>query len=74
MANAQHASGAGEGGFIGVFIQRPILASVVSLLIILAGLAALAGVEVRELPDVDQPVVSIRADYPGATPESIDAE
>jgi len=59
-------------GFIGVFIQRPILASVISLLILIAGLAALNGVEVRELPDVDQPVVSIRTDYPGATPESID--
>ena len=62
------------GGFIGVFIQRPILASVISLLIIIAGLAALNGVEVRELPDVDQPVVSIRTDYPGATPETMDAE
>lgn len=64
----------GEGGFIGVFIQRPILASVISLIVILAGLAAMLGIEVRELPDVDQPVVSIRADYPGATPDSMDAE
>ncbi len=62
------------GGFIGVFIQRPILAAVLSLLILIAGVAAMNGVEVRELPDVDQPVVSIRAEYPGATPESIDAE
>lgn len=63
-----------DGGLIGVFIQRPILASVVSLIIILAGLAAMMGVEVRELPDVDRPVVSISASYPGATPESMDAE
>ena len=62
------------GGFIGIFIQRPILASVLSLLILIAGVAAMNGVEVRELPDVDQPVVSIRTNYPGATPESIDAE
>ena len=63
-----------SSGWIAAFIQRPILASVVSLLIIVSGLAALNGVEVRELPDVDQPVVSIRTAYPGANPESIDAE
>ncbi|MEO1135113.1 MAG: efflux RND transporter permease subunit [Pseudomonadota bacterium] len=63
-----------NAGFIGIFIQRPILAAVISLLIIIAGLAALNGVEVRELPDVDRPVVSVRTTYLGATPESIDAE
>jgi len=63
-----------SSGWVGAFIQRPILASVFSLLIIVAGLAALRGVEVRELPDVDRPVVSIRTSYPGANPESIDAE
>ena len=65
---------AGGHGFVAVFIRRPVLASVVSLLIVIAGLAALLGVEVRELPDVDQPVVSVRVSYPGATPESMDAE
>ncbi len=73
MQDAQNSHG-GVGGLVSVFIQRPILASVVSLLIIIAGLASLNGVEVRELPDVDQPVVSIRTSYPGATPETIDAE
>ena len=62
------------GGFIGVFIQRPILAAVISLLIVIAGLAAMLGVDVRELPDVDQPVVTIRTDYRGAAPETMDAE
>jgi HAE1 family hydrophobic/amphiphilic exporter-1 len=60
--------------FIAVFIKRPIFASVLSALIVIAGLAALLGVEVRELPEVDQPVVTVRTSYPGATPESIDAE
>ena len=63
-----------SSGFVGAFIQRPILAAVLSLLIIIAGLAALFGVEVRELPDVDRPVVSIDTRYPGATPETVDAE
>lgn len=67
--------GSGEsGGFIATLIKRPILAAVVNLIIVLAGLAALFGVEVRELPDVDNPVVTIETRYPGATPESIDAE
>ncbi|MEL7239852.1 MAG: efflux RND transporter permease subunit, partial [Planctomycetota bacterium] len=62
------------GGFIGIFIQRPILAAVLSLLIIIAGLAAMSAIEVRELPDVDRPIVSVRALYPGASPTTIDAE
>jgi len=63
-----------DGGLVAVFIRRPILAAVLNLLILIAGLAALFGVEVRELPDVDSPVVTIETRYPGATPESIDAE
>ena len=31
-------------------------------------------VEVRELPDVDRPIVSVRVNYPGASPETMDAE
>ena len=41
-------------------IRRPVLVLVVNLLIVLAGLAALVAIEVRELPDVDRPVVSLR--------------
>ena len=63
-----------SGGFIAALVKRPILATVVNLIIVLAGLAALFGVEVRELPDVDNPVVTIDTRYPGATPDSIDAE
>lgn len=55
-------------------IRRPVLVLVLNLLIALAGLAAIMGVEVRELPDVDQPVVSVRGNLPGASPETMDAE
>ena len=55
-------------------IRRPTLIVVANLLIALAGLAALFGVEVRELPDVDRPVVSVRAFFDGASPETMDAE
>src|SRR6056297_3568830 len=55
-------------------VQRPWLIAVANLLIVIAGLAALLGVEVRELPDVDRPIVSVRAQYLGASPETMDAE
>jgi hydrophobe/amphiphile efflux-1 (HAE1) family protein len=55
-------------------IRRPVLVLVISLLISLAGLAAITSVEVRELPDVDRPIVTVRAEYPGASPETMDAE
>jgi HAE1 family hydrophobic/amphiphilic exporter-1 len=55
-------------------VRRPYLIVVVNLLIIIAGAAALIGVEVREMPDIDRPVVSVIANYPGASPETLDAE
>ena len=55
-------------------IRRPVLILVFNLLLVLAGLAALLAIEVRELPDVDRPVVSVRVDFPGASPETMDAE
>ena len=55
-------------------IRRPILIFVANLLIVIAGIAAIFGIEVRELPDVDRPVVSVNANYPGASPETMDAE
>jgi multidrug efflux pump subunit AcrB len=55
-------------------IRRPILVLVLNLLILLAGIAAILAVEIRELPDVDRPIVSVHAEYPGASPETMDAE
>jgi hydrophobe/amphiphile efflux-1 (HAE1) family protein len=50
------------------------LVLVMNLLIAICGLAALMAIEVRELPDVDRPVVSVNAFLPGASPETMDAE
>lgn len=58
----------------GLSIRRPVLVLVANLLIALAGIAALMSVEVRELPDVDFPVVSVFVNFPGASPETIDTE
>jgi multidrug efflux pump len=55
-------------------IRRPVLASVVCLLIVVFGLASLQRIPVRELPNVDRPVVSVTTTYTGAAPEIIDAD
>jgi len=57
-----------------ISVRRPILAIVLNLLIVIAGVAAILGVEVRELPNIERPRVTITADYPGAAPETVDAE
>ncbi len=55
-------------------VRRPVLIAVANFLIMLAGLAAILGVEVRELPDIDRPIVTTRANLPGASPETMDNE
>ncbi|MCC5960650.1 MAG: efflux RND transporter permease subunit [Rhodobacteraceae bacterium] len=59
---------------IALFVRRPILAFVFSALIVIAGLAGLFAVEVRELPNVDRPVVTVTTQFNGAGPETIDRE
>ncbi|QJR79848.1 efflux RND transporter permease subunit [Alteromonas pelagimontana] len=55
-------------------IRRPVLIVVLNLLIVIAGFAALEGLEVRELPDVDTPTITVTAELPGGSPETVDAE
>lgn len=57
-----------------VSIKRPVFATVLSLLIVVFGLAALLGLPVREYPDIDPPVVSISTDYTGAAAEVVDTQ
>lgn len=57
-----------------VSIKRPVFATVLSLLIVVFGLAALMGLPVREYPDIDPPVVSISTDYTGAAAEVVDTQ
>jgi multidrug efflux pump len=54
-----------------ISIHRPVLAIVCSLLLVVFGGVAFAFLGVREYPAVDPPVVSVRADYPGANPSVI---
>ncbi|MBB5720564.1 hydrophobe/amphiphile efflux-1 (HAE1) family protein [Loktanella ponticola] len=63
-----------KAGFADIFVARPILGIVLNLLIIIAGLAALSSVDIREMPDVDRPVLSVRTNYDGAVATTVDSE
>jgi len=53
------------------FIDRPIFAGVLSLLMLIAGLIALRSLPISEYPEVVPPSVVVRAQYPGANPKVI---
>jgi len=54
------------------FIDRPILAAVLSLFIVLAGLAAMRNLPIAQYPEIAPPVVSVRAVYPGASAQTLE--
>ena len=58
-------------GFTDLFIHRPVLASVVSLLLMVLGLRAITSLEVRQYPKTENTVVTIRTPYPGASSELV---
>ncbi len=49
-----------------ISIKRPVLAAVASLMLVVVGIIAFARLPLRELPNIDPPVVSIDVNYPGA--------
>ncbi|PQK82291.1 multidrug efflux RND transporter permease subunit OqxB [Pantoea ananatis] len=53
------------------FIDRPIFAAVLSVLIFMTGLIAIPLLPISEYPDVVPPSVQVRAEYPGANPKAI---
>ena len=53
------------------FVDRPIFAAVLSILIFIAGLIAIPQIPISEYPDVVPPTVQVRAVYPGADPKTI---
>lgn len=55
-------------------IQKPVLATVMSLLIVFAGLISLGKLPIREYPDIDPPVVTVTTIYPGANSSVIESE
>ncbi|MDP9083471.1 MAG: efflux RND transporter permease subunit [Pseudomonadota bacterium] len=57
--------------FTDIFIRRPVLASVVSLIILVVGLRSFASLQVLAYPKTENGIVTISTSYPGADPESI---
>src|SRR5271156_344227 len=57
--------------FTDLFIRRPVLASVVSLAILVVGLRSFASLQVLAYPKTENGIVTISTAYPGADPESI---
>ncbi len=55
------------------FIDRPIFAAVISLFLVLAGLAAMRTLPIAQYPEIAPPVVTVAAFYPGASAEVLEA-
>lgn len=53
------------------FIDRPIFASVLSIVIVVVGLVALKALPIAQFPQITPPMVQIEADYPGASAEVV---
>jgi multidrug efflux pump subunit AcrB len=56
-----------------LFIRRPRLALVISFVITLAGLLALAAIPIAQFPDIVPPQVQVTATYPGASATAVEA-
>ncbi len=54
-----------------IFIDRPIFAWVLAIIVMMAGVGAILGLPIAQYPDVAPPQVSVRATYPGANAETV---
>ena len=57
-----------------ISIQRPVLATMMSLALVLFGAISLSRLPVRELPDIDPPIVNLTTVYPGANASVVETE
>ncbi|MEI2813342.1 MAG: efflux RND transporter permease subunit [Burkholderiaceae bacterium] len=55
-------------------IRRPVLATVLSLLVLLIGVVSFTRLSVREYPKIDEPVVTVSVRYPGASAEVVESQ
>ncbi len=56
-----------------VSIKRPVFAAVLSLLLVAIGVVSFTRLSLREYPDIDPPIVSIRTSYPGASANVVES-
>lgn len=57
-----------------ICVQRPVFATVLSLVILLIGAVSYSRLTVREYPKIDEPVVTVQTRYPGASSEIIESQ
>src|SRR3954465_2309816 len=56
----------------GIFIDRPIFAWVIAIVIMLGGIGGILSLPIEQYPDIAPPSVNIRASYPGASAETVE--
>lgn len=56
------------------FVRRPVFSTVMSLIIVLIGVVSYSRLTVREYPNIDEPVVSVKTSYLGASTEIIETQ
>ena len=56
---------------IKTFIDRPVLSSVISIVIVLGGLIGLAALPIERYPNIAPPTISVSASYTGASAETV---
>jgi multidrug efflux pump len=59
------------GGFTDIFIHRPVLALVVSALLIVVGLQAATDLQIREFPEIERGIIRVSTVYPGASARTV---
>ena len=55
-------------------INRPVLATVISIVLVLFGVIGFTYLGVREYPSVDPPVITVTTNYPGANADIIESQ
>jgi multidrug efflux pump len=55
-------------------VRRPVLATVLSLVLVLLGVVSFQRLTVREYPNVDEPIVSVSTEYPGASAAIVETQ
>lgn len=61
-------------GLFELFVRRPVLSTVLSLLVMLIGIVSYGRLTVREYPNIDEPIVSVQTVYRGASAEIIETQ
>lgn len=62
------------GGLIKVAIERPVAVLALIMLTVLFGIVALRNIPIQMSPDIEKPILEVRVNWPGASPEDVDRE